>query len=174
MITRICDKNITQQFQTVNTNFNLTPQHGSLIVSHQTFIETTPINVGASVINERLGSLRKHKEGESEEMNIDSLENSILARLQNSLDLSVSQAEKFYYNCDYVQCNKLTEYVLKHDPYHSGCLPIHISCLVELKQSNKLFTLAHNLVDLYPNLAVSWFAVGCYYYVIGKYNKRDN
>jgi anaphase-promoting complex subunit 6 len=32
----------------------------------------------------------------------------------------------------------------------------------------ELFSLAHNLVDLYPNLAISWFAVGCYYYIIGK------
>lgn len=31
----------------------------------------------------------------------------------------------------------------------------------------ELFALAHNLVDLYPDLAISWYAVGCYYYVIG-------
>lgn len=31
-----------------------------------------------------------------------------------------------------------------------------------------LFSLAHKLVDLYPDLAIAWFAVGCYYYVIGK------
>jgi hypothetical protein len=24
------------------------------------------------------------------------------------------------------------------------------------------------LVDLYPEMAISWYAVGCYYYVIGK------
>ncbi|KAF5273070.1 hypothetical protein FQR65_LT04812 [Abscondita terminalis] len=96
------------------------------------------------------------------------VEGSIQARLQNSLDLAVSEAELYYYNCDYIHCSKLTEKILKQDPYHTSCLPIHISCQVELKQSNKLFTLAHNLVDLYPNLAISWFAVGCYYYVIGK------
>lgn len=32
----------------------------------------------------------------------------------------------------------------------------------------ELFSLAHNLVDLYPNIAISWFAVGCYYHIIGK------
>jgi hypothetical protein len=26
--------------------------------------------------------------------------------------------------------------VLNKDPYHSGCLPVHISCLVELKKVN--------------------------------------
>jgi len=31
-----------------------------------------------------------------------------------------------------------------------------------------LFYLAHRLVDLYPEMALAWFAVGCYYYTIGK------
>jgi tetratricopeptide (TPR) repeat protein len=31
-----------------------------------------------------------------------------------------------------------------------------------------LFHLGHKLVDLYPNKPVAWFAVGCYYLVIGK------
>lgn len=32
----------------------------------------------------------------------------------------------------------------------------------------ELFTLAHKLVELYPSLAISWYAVGCYYYIIDK------
>lgn len=90
----------------------------------------------------------------------------LIQRLNTSLDMLVAQAEHLYYNCDYQRCSTFTEEILKQDPYHSGCLPIHISCQVELKNANKLFTLAHNLVDLYPNLAISWFAVGCYYYTI--------
>ena len=31
-----------------------------------------------------------------------------------------------------------------------------------------LFQLAHRLVKLYPEEAISWYAVGCYYFVIGK------
>ncbi len=31
-----------------------------------------------------------------------------------------------------------------------------------------LFLMAHKLVDLYPEWAVSWFAVGSYYYLVGK------
>lgn len=30
-----------------------------------------------------------------------------------------------------------------------------------------LFHLAHKLVDLYPDMALAWFGVGCYYYSIG-------
>ncbi|KAJ8962122.1 hypothetical protein NQ318_018079 [Aromia moschata] len=101
-------------------------------------------------------------------MQVESCDNLTMLKLKDSLDLQVAEAERLYYNCDYQQCSALTEAILKLDPYHDACLPIHISCQVELKQSNKLFSLAHNLVDLYPNLAISWFAVGCYYYIIGK------
>ncbi|KAJ9575800.1 hypothetical protein L9F63_007341, partial [Diploptera punctata] len=86
--------------------------------------------------------------------------------LSNNLDLAVAQAERHYYNCNYQQCSLITEE--EKNPYHSSCLPVHISCLVELKKINKLFYLAHRLVDLYPEMAISWYAVGCYYYVIGK------
>lgn len=39
---------------------------------------------------------------------------------------------------------------------------------VELKDKNGLFYMAHKLVDSYPEKPISWFAVGCYYYLIGK------
>ncbi|KAL0276739.1 UNVERIFIED_CONTAM: hypothetical protein PYX00_004247 [Menopon gallinae] len=96
----------------------------------------------------------------------------LFPKLEGNLDLMVSEAEKHYYNCNYTTCWKITEEVMSKDPYHLSCLPVHISCLVELKNSNDLFLLAHRLVDIYPERAVSWFAVGCYYYVIG--NKSDN
>lgn len=69
-------------------------------------------------------------------MQISNEDNLDLARLQNSLDLIVAEAERIYYNCDYQKCAALTEKVLSEDPYHHDCLPIHIACQVELKQSN--------------------------------------
>ncbi|XP_076672851.1 cell division cycle protein 16 [Andrena cerasifolii] len=89
-------------------------------------------------------------------------------RLLGNLDMEVSEAERLHYNCDYHKCFLLTERILKKDPYHNSCLPVHIACLVELKKTNALFYLAHKLVDLYPDMALAWFAVGCYYYSIGK------
>ncbi|XP_075230807.1 cell division cycle protein 16 [Lycorma delicatula] len=89
-------------------------------------------------------------------------------RLAENLDLAIARAERYYYACNYKECFQITEEVLKKDPYHTTCLPIHIGCLVELKRTNKLFYLAHDLVDLQPESAISWFAVGCYYYLIGK------
>ncbi|XP_053605725.1 cell division cycle protein 16 homolog [Plodia interpunctella] len=52
------------------------------------------------------------------------------------------------------------------DPW--GCVPVRAACLVELKKSAELFSFAHTLVDAYPQEWTSWFAVGCYYYLIGK------
>ncbi|VEN35483.1 unnamed protein product [Callosobruchus maculatus] len=64
---------------------------------------------------------------------MDTSSNTRLMKLKNSLDLQVAEAERLYYNCDYQACNLLTEAILKMDPYHDACLPIHISCQVELK-----------------------------------------
>ncbi|MCL4134835.1 UNVERIFIED_CONTAM: hypothetical protein GTU68_058237, partial [Idotea baltica] len=91
-----------------------------------------------------------------------------LSSLETNLDFVTSEAETLYYHCDFNRCFKLTQRVLQKDPYHPDCLPIHIACLVELKQANTLFLLGHKLVDFYPESAMSWFAVGCYYYLIGK------
>ena len=90
--------------------------------------------------------------------------------LSHNSDFIVAKAERHFYNCDYVQCFSLTSSVMKEDPFHTDCLPIHISCLVEMKKSNDLFHLAHKLVELYPEWVVAWFAVGCYYYMVSKHD----
>ncbi|CAH2040199.1 unnamed protein product, partial [Iphiclides podalirius] len=49
-----------------------------------------------------------------------------------------------------------------------ACADVRTACLVELKRSAELFAFAHALVDAYPQHWTSWFAVGCYYYLINK------
>ncbi|KAJ8256042.1 hypothetical protein COCON_G00199060 [Conger conger] len=92
--------------------------------------------------------------------------------LQDNLDVVVSLAERHYYNCDFKMCYKLTSMVMVKDPFHATCLPVHIGTLVELSKANELFYLSHKLVDLYPNSPVSWFAVGCYYLMVGHKNEH--
>ncbi|XP_035828816.1 cell division cycle protein 16 homolog isoform X3 [Aplysia californica] len=87
----------------------------------------------------------------------------IPAPLSENLDVIVSSAEQHLYNCDFRAAYNITSKVLSKDPYNSQCLPIHIAVLVELKNSNALFYIAHKLVDYYPDKSLSWFAVGCYY-----------
>lgn len=83
-----------------------------------------------------------------QQMHVDYVENPIGAKLRNNLDLQVAEAERLYYNCDYHQCNQLTEAILKEDPYHDVCLPIHISCQVEMKQSNSKHEFFSEMLDL--------------------------
>lgn len=97
---------------------------------HTPFTIATPTSI--STPNDR------KKNGTSQSMQVDRCENITLLKLKNSLDLQVAEAERMYYNCDYQQCSQLTETILKNDPYHDVCLPIHISCQVELKQSNSM------------------------------------
>lgn len=93
---------------------------------------------------------------------------SCIDRLDSCVDLVVSKAEKFFYNCDYKKCMQIIDEILKRDPYHKRSLTVQIGCLMELKDFNKLFYVAHKLVDFYPDDAISWYAVGCYYDLIGK------
>lgn len=131
-------------------------------------IQITPTSISTPMVAKNNDKNLKKNELKTDRMQVDPVENVTFHKLQQSMDFHVSQAEMYYYNCDYQKCINLTDQILKRDPYHDCCLPLHVSCLVELKESNKLFSLAHTLVDLYPNLAISWFAVGCYYYIIGK------
>ncbi|GIX95883.1 cell division cycle protein 16 homolog [Caerostris darwini] len=91
-----------------------------------------------------------------------------ISMLSDNLDVGTALAERCYYNCDYEQSYNITTTILNKDPFHLNCLPIHISCLMELDKTNALFYLAHKLVDLYPESAVSWYSVGCYYLQINK------
>jgi anaphase-promoting complex subunit 6 len=58
--------------------------------------------------------------------------------------------------------------VLSKDPWNLGCMPLFITCLYELKEKTKLFKLAHDLVEVYADKPVSWFAVGVYYLLCGR------
>ncbi|XP_068155741.1 cell division cycle protein 16 homolog [Drosophila tropicalis] len=91
-----------------------------------------------------------------------------LSRIQRSTDLMAAEAEKCFYDCDYKQCLKILNDLLKVDPFHNNALTIQIACLVEHGDFNRLFYVAHKLVDRYPDKAIAWYAVGCYYDMIGK------
>jgi anaphase-promoting complex subunit 6 len=54
------------------------------------------------------------------------------------------------------------------DPLCEGAVCVHICCLVDLRRASELFYFAHQLVDSRPRSALSWFAVGSYYHLIGK------
>lgn len=59
-----------------------------------------------------------------------------IEKLKENLEIVTAQAERYYYNCEFHECANLTNQILIEDPWHIPCLPIHISCYVELKESN--------------------------------------
>lgn len=89
------------------------------------------------------------------------------ALLSGNAEVQIAEAEHHYYAGQFKQCYDITVSVLDKDPYHYVCLPVHIACQVEIKDTNGLFYLAHKLVDSQPEKAIAWYAVGCYYYLIG-------
>jgi len=48
-------------------------------------------------------------------------------------------------------------------------IPIYTACLVELERVSELYSCAHKLIDNYAQNALSWLAVGNYYYLTKKY-----
>jgi anaphase-promoting complex subunit 6 len=57
--------------------------------------------------------------------------------------------------------------ILEMDKFNLACIPMHLVSLYELDLKNELFLIGHELVDQHPKEAVTWFAVGVYYYLIG-------
>lgn len=91
-----------------------------------------------------------------------------LEYLSTNVDVEAALAERHYFNCDYHSAFELSSSILEKDVHHIQCLPVYISSLMEIDKPTQLFNIAHQLVDLYPESAISWFAVGCYYLVINK------
>lgn len=54
------------------------------------------------------------------------------------------------------------------DPFDSRGLIIYIATMVELGLKTELFYLGHELANNYPKMAISWYAVGCYYFICKK------
>lgn len=69
--------------------------------------------------------------------------------IMDNLDIQEAEAERHYYACAYKDCFQITESVLKQDPYHPDCLPIHIACLVELEKSNGMNNRSTNVKYLF-------------------------
>eukprot|EP01125_Pyxidicula_operculata_P000149 TRINITY_DN1020_c2_g1_i1.p1 TRINITY_DN1020_c2_g1~~TRINITY_DN1020_c2_g1_i1.p1 ORF type:complete len:591 (-),score=102.40 TRINITY_DN1020_c2_g1_i1:79-1851(-) len=89
--------------------------------------------------------------------------------LLNNIDVISSRAESYYYHNRFHKAYNLTKKLPEDDLFnHMNILTIYLSCLVQLMLKSELFYVAHRLVSIYPSKAVSWYAVGCYYLLIGK------
>ncbi|CAK7323094.1 unnamed protein product [Dovyalis caffra] len=113
----------------------------------------------------------KFREVEKESCNSNPSSPSFMHTLKNNTDLLACKAEYFNQCGEYQKCFELTSDLLEKDPFHLKCTLVHLAAAMELGNSNELYLMASNLVKDYPQKALSWFAVGCYYYCIKKYDQ---
>jgi len=93
-----------------------------------------------------------------------------LVALGDNGDVALAQAEWLYQRGDFQRCHDVVAEVLERDPFQLSALPCYLSVTVELRRKSDLFLCAHKLVEEYPERAVSWFAVACYYYCVRQFD----
>lgn len=91
--------------------------------------------------------------------------------LEDNLDVQACRAEVQYHRGELERSYGTSKSILERDPFHLMVMPCHLATAVELKRKNELFLQAHRMVDEYPQMALAWFAVGCYYLCIKQYEQ---
>ena len=88
--------------------------------------------------------------------------------LEDNADLLLARADLLYTQCRFRDALAITATVLQEDKSNFPAYPVHLACLYELKQTNELFLVAHDLADNHPEHACTWLAVGTYYLATSK------
>lgn len=88
--------------------------------------------------------------------------------LEDNADLLLARADLLYTQCRFKDALAITASVLQEDKSDFPAYPVHLACLYELKQTNELFLVAHDLADNHPEHACTWLAVGTYYLATSK------
>ncbi|KAK3491426.1 hypothetical protein B0T13DRAFT_538677 [Neurospora crassa] len=88
--------------------------------------------------------------------------------LENNADILLAKADLLYTQCRFKDALAITESILMDDKYNFAVYPIHLACLYELRKTNVLFLIAHELADTHPDEPCTWLAVGIYYFTTGK------
>jgi anaphase-promoting complex subunit 6 len=89
---------------------------------------------------------------------------------KNNIDILCTKAKASYYSYDIPAAYEWCLKAIRQDPLYFDIIPVYVSCLAELNQVAELYSCAHNLIDNYHGYALSWFAVGTYYFLIKKYD----
>ena len=92
-----------------------------------------------------------------------------LQPLCSNLDVLCNIAEHHFRTMNIDACYKLTTDIVEKDPYHHSALLLHLACCVQKGKTEELFSLGHRLVDYFPNSALAWYSVACYYIAVNKH-----
>ncbi|GAA6050908.1 hypothetical protein JCM3770_002528 [Rhodotorula araucariae] len=86
-------------------------------------------------------------------------------RLGDDPDVLCSRADELHSAMRYAECYKITTHILAVHPSHRPTLPLHLSCMHHLPNlRSRLFLVAHEMVENEPDDAISWYAVGLWYF----------
>ncbi|KAL1304172.1 hypothetical protein AAFC00_000597 [Neodothiora populina] len=88
--------------------------------------------------------------------------------LSSNPSILLAKAELLFTNCRFKDALALTTQVIETDSYNFSAMPVHLAALFQLKATNSLFLLSHELADTHPEEACTWLAVGTYYLGIGR------
>ena len=85
-------------------------------------------------------------------------------------DLMKMEAEKYFIARDYTNTFNKLKKINEEDFYNLEIIPMLCSCMIELNKVGELYSLAYKLANNCGDKYISWYAVGCYYYSIKKYD----
>ena len=91
--------------------------------------------------------------------------------LRGNLGLLAARAQSYYAQHDARRAYECAVAARALDPYLVPVTLVQVCAMVELKLSNALFLTAHELVEHDPDKGVAWFAVGCYYLLVRKFDQ---
>jgi hypothetical protein len=97
---------------------------------------------------------------------------SILDILQenNNNDILFIKAENLYKKQNCGRSLELIKRMLHVDFSYLRIMLLYCACLIELEKTGDLYYLLHKLVTSSPHIAISWFALGSYYFLMKKFD----
>uniref|UniRef100_A0A0N4ZMN7 TPR_REGION domain-containing protein n=1 Tax=Parastrongyloides trichosuri TaxID=131310 RepID=A0A0N4ZMN7_PARTI len=124
----------------------------------------------------------KHKKGDVKNSN-SVLENSelnerfskndkalkIFNKLEDDIDMITIKAMKYFNAGENQKCYDITQELYKKYGFNSFFFLLHLAVLTEMKKSEQIFVISHELVDKCSENEIAWYAVGCYYISIEHY-----
>ena len=87
----------------------------------------------------------------------------------NDMDLMKMESEKFCITRDYINTFNKLKKINEDDFYNLEIIPMLCSSMIELNKIGDLYSLSYKLANNCGEKYISWYAVGCYYYSIKKY-----
>ncbi|KHN82823.1 Cell division cycle protein 16 -like protein [Toxocara canis] len=87
----------------------------------------------------------------------DAVGESSVEALNEDFSVRTAKAIQYYRIGDIYQANKISTQVLEDAGMFQDCILVHVATLVQLRKSDELFILAHQLVDNQPDNELSWY-----------------